>query len=66
METFGASKKRKAEPDESPKEKHCKKRRGGSDTVQFLKEHSEMKFQFKREELDAEKNEQSFLTEQQK
>ena len=38
METFAASKKRKSDPDESAEEKRCKKRRGGSDTVQFLKE----------------------------
>lgn len=58
METFGASKKRKAEPDKSPEEKRCKKRIGGSDTVQLLKKQSEMEFQFKREELEAKKNEQ--------
>ena len=40
METLGASKKRKSDPDESAEEKPCKKRRGGSDTVQFLKEKS--------------------------
>ena len=39
METLGASKKRKSYPDESVEEKRGKKRRGGSDTVQFLKEH---------------------------
>ena len=66
IETLGASKKRKSEQDESAEEKRCKKRRGGSDTVQFLKEHSEMEFQFKREELEAKKSEQSLLTEQQK
>ena len=66
METFAASKKRKSDPDESAEEKRCKKRRGGSDTVQFLKEHSEMEFQFKREELEAKKSEQSLLIEQQK
>ena len=66
METFAASKKRKSDPDESTEEKRCKKRRGGSDTVQFLKEHSEMEFQFKREELEAKKSEQSLLIEQQK
>ncbi|CAH3117564.1 unnamed protein product [Porites lobata] len=66
METLGASKKRKSDPDESAEEKRCKKRRGGSDTVQFLKEHSEMEFRFKREELEAKKSEQSLLTEQQK
>ena len=66
MEIFAASKKRKSDPDESTGEKRCKKRRGGSDTVQFLKEHSEMKFQFKREELEAKKSEQSLLIEQQK
>lgn len=66
METFGTSKKRKAESDELPEEKRCKKRTVGCDTVQFLKEHSEMRFQFKREEIEAKKNEQSLLTEQQK
>ena len=66
METLAASKKRKSDSDESAGEKRCKKRRGGSDTVQFLKEHSEMEFQFKREELDAKKTEQSLLIEQQK
>ncbi|CAH3178511.1 unnamed protein product [Porites lobata] len=66
METLGASKKRKSDPDESAEEKRCKKRRGGSDTVQFLKEHSEMEFRFKREELEAKKSEQSLLTEQKK
>ena len=66
METLGASKKRKSDPDGSADEKRCKKRRGGSDTVQFLKEHSEMEFRFKREELEAKKSEQSLLTEQQK
>ena len=55
METFGASKKRKADPDESPEEKLCKKWRSGSDTVQFLKKHSKMEFQCQREELEAEK-----------
>ena len=59
METLGASKKRKSDPDESGDEKRCKKRRGGSDTVQFLKEHSEMEFKLKREELEAKKSEQS-------
>ncbi|CAH3190652.1 unnamed protein product [Porites evermanni] len=57
METLGASKKRKSDPDESAEEKRCKKRRGGSDT---------MEFRFKREELEAKKSEQSLLTEQQK
>ncbi|KAL9976892.1 hypothetical protein ACROYT_G014233 [Oculina patagonica] len=66
MESLGASKKRKTDPDESVEEKRCKKRRGGSDTVQFLKEHSELEFQFKREELEAKKGEQSLLNEQQK
>ena len=66
METLGASKKRKSDPDGSADKKRCKKRRGGSDTVQFLKEHSEMEFRLKREELEAKKNEQSLLTEQQK
>ena len=66
METFAASKKRKSDPDESVEEKRCKKRRGSSDAVQFLKEHSEMEFQFKREELEAKKSEQSLLIEQQK
>ena len=66
METLGASKKRKSDPDESVEEKRGKKRRGGSDTVQFLKEHSEMEFKFKREELEPKKSEQSFSTEQQK
>ena len=66
METLGASKKRKSDPYESAEEKRCKKRRGGSDTVQFLKEHSELEFRFKREELEAKKSEQSLLTEQQK
>ena len=66
METLGASKKRKSDPGGSAVEKRCKKRRGGSDTVQFLKEHSEMEFRFKREELEAKKSEQSLLNEQQK
>ena len=66
METLAASKKRKSDPEESAEEKRCKKRRGGSDTVQFLKEHSEMEFQFKTEELEAMKTEQSLLIEQQK
>ena len=66
LETLGASEKRKSDPDESAEEKRCKKLRGGSDTVQFLKEHSEMEFTFKREELEAKKSEQSLLTEQQK
>jgi len=66
METLIASKKRKSVPNESAEEKRCKKRRGGSDTVQLLKEHSEMEFTFKREELEAKKSEQSLLTEQQK
>jgi len=65
MGTLCASKKRKSDPDESAEEKRCKKRRGGSDTVQSLKEHSEMEFTFKREELEAKKSEQSLLTEQQ-
>ena len=39
METFGASKKRKADPDELPEEKLCEKMRGGSNIVQFLKKH---------------------------
>ena len=42
MKTRGASKKRKSDPDGSAEEERCKKRRGGSDTVQFLKKHSEM------------------------
>ena len=66
METLGASKKRKSDPYESAEEKRCKKRRGGSDTVQFLKEHSELEFRFKREELEVKKSEQSLLTKQQK
>ena len=65
METLVASKKRESDPDESMEEKRCKKQRGGSDTVQFLKEHTEMEFQFKREELEAKKTEQSVLIEQQ-
>lgn len=52
METSGASKKRKVDPNESPE----KRRRDGSDIVQFLKEHNEMEFQFKREKLEAEKS----------
>ena len=56
----------KSDPDESVEEKRCKRRLGGSDTVQFLKEHSEMEFTFKREELEAKKSEQSLLTEQQR
>ena len=51
-ETSCASKKRKLDPNESPE----KKRRDGSDIVQFLKEHSEMEFQFKWEKLEAEKS----------
>ena len=66
MKTRGASKKRKSDPDGSAEEERCKKRRGGSDTVQFLKKHSEMDLRFKREELEAKKSEQSLLTEQQK
>ena len=65
METFGASKKRKADPDESP-EKLCKKWRSGSDTVQFLKKHSKMEFQCQREELEAMKYELLPIIEQQK
>ena len=34
METLSASKKRKSDPDKSAEEKRCKKRKGGSDTVQ--------------------------------
>ena len=66
METFGASKKRKADPDESPEEKLCKKRRSGSDTVQFLKKHSEMEFQCQKEELEANKYGLLLIFEQQK
>ena len=66
METFGASKKRKADPDESPEEKLCKKWRSGSDTVQFLKKHSKMEFQCQREELEAMKYELLLIIEQQK
>ena len=66
METFGASKKRKADPDESPKEKLCKKWRSGSDTVQFLKKHSKMEFQCQREELEAMKYGLLLIFEQQK
>ena len=51
-ETSCASKKRKLDPNESP----GKKRRDGSDIVQFLKEQSEMEFQFKWEKLEAEKS----------
>ena len=51
METLGASKNRKSDPVEAAEEKRCKRRRGDRDTVQFLKEHSEMEFTFKREEL---------------
>ena len=51
METLSASKKRKSDPDGSAEEKRCKKRRGGSDTVQFLKEHSEMEFRLKEKSL---------------
>ena len=65
METLVAPKKRKSDPDESVEEKRCKKRRVGSDTVQFLKEDTEMEFQFKREELEAKKTDQSLLIEQQ-
>ena len=66
METFGASKKRKADPDESPEEKLCKKWRSGSDTVQFLKKHSKMEFQCEREELEAMKYDLLLIIEQQK
>ena len=66
LKTRGASKKRKSDPDGSAEEERCKKRRGGSDTVQFLKKHSEMDLRFKGEELEAKKSEQSLLTEQQK
>ena len=66
METFGASKKRKADPDESPEEKLCKKWRSGSDTVQFLKKHSKMEFQCQREELEAMKYGLLLIFEQQK
>ena len=66
METLGASEKRKSDPDESAEEKRCKKRRGGSVTVQFLKEHSEMEFECKREAFEAKKSERSLPTEQQK
>ncbi|XP_027037162.1 golgin subfamily A member 6-like protein 7 isoform X2 [Pocillopora damicornis] len=66
METFGASKKRKADPDESPEEKLCKKWRSGSDTVQFLKKHSKMEFQCQREELEAMKYGLLLIIEQQK
>ena len=66
METFGASKKRKADPDESPEEKLCKKWRSGSDTVQFLKKNSEMEFQCQREELEAKKYGLLLIFEQQK
>ena len=66
METFGACKKRKADPDESPEEKLCKKWRSGSDTVQFLKKHSEMEFQCQREELEAKKYGLLLIFEQQK
>ena len=66
METFGASKKRKADPDESPKEKLCKKWRSGSDTIQFLKKHSKMEFQCQREELEAMKYGLLLIIEQQK
>ena len=66
METFGASKKRKADPDESPEEKLCKKWRSGSDTVQFLKKHSKMEFQCQREELEAEGYGLLLIIEQQK
>ena len=65
METFGASKKRKADPDESPKEKLCKKWRSGSDTVQVLKKYSKMEFQCQREELEAERYGLSLIIEQQ-
>ena len=64
METLGASKKRKADPDESPEEL-CKNWRSGSDTVQFLKKHSKMEFQCQREELEAMKY-GLFIIEQQK
>ena len=66
METLGASKKRKADPDESPEEKLCKKWRSGSDTVQFLKKHSKMEFQCQREELEAMKYGLLLIIEQQK
>ena len=65
METFGASKKRKADPDESPEEKLCKNWRSGSDTVQFLKKHSKMEFQCQREELEAMKYGLLLIIEQQ-
>ena len=65
METLGASKKRKADPDESPEEL-CKNWRSGSDTVQFLKKHSKMEFQCQREELEAMKYGLLFIIEQQK
>ena len=55
METLGASKKRKSDPDESVEEKRGKKRRGGSDTVQFLREHSEMEFKLKEKSLKLRK-----------
>ena len=58
METFGASKKRKADPDESPEEKLCKPWRSYSDTVLFLKKRSKMEFQCQREELEIKRYEQ--------
>ena len=58
METFGASKKRKADPDESPEEKLCKPCRSYSDTVLFLKKRSKMEFQCQREELEVKRYEQ--------
>lgn len=65
MESLGSTKKRKSDADDSEVKKG-KKRRSGNDTVQFLREHTEIEFQFKREELEAKKSEQSLASEQQK
>ena len=42
------------------------KQRRGSDTVQLLRENSEIKFRFKREELQARNNEKLLIPDQQK
>jgi len=51
METLGATIKRKSDSEVESEPKKGKQRRSGIDTVQFLRDYSDMEFQFKREEL---------------
>ena len=62
METMGKTQKRKSEEGQS-KAKKC--RRGGSETVEFLKLKAEQDMDVKKQELDLRKQEQEQMVEAQ-